>query len=124
MQREIVSAPPLTPTQYAIAQNTNLLVAFGVRIPGGSKLRKSVCNHGLSRVWVNHDWVSEHLKSRSAPGFDEAQLIDHKDGRHATGMVTRTITRFASNSDSGCIHHNTSWKSTNHCFSKPQFGEN
>lgn len=47
-QREIVSAPPLTPIQYPIAQRMNLLVAFGVPIPGGSKLRKSVCKHRLS----------------------------------------------------------------------------
>lgn len=43
--------------------------------------------------------------------------------RHTTGLETRTIARVASNSDSGCIHHNTSWRLTNHCFSKPQFGE-
>lgn len=124
MQRESVSTPPLTPIKYAIAQNTNHLVAFGIPIPGGSKLRKSVCKHGLPRACVNPDWVSKHLKGRSAPGFDEAQSIDHKYGRHATGMETTTIARVASNSDSGCIHHDTSWKLTNHCFYKPQLGEN
>ena len=80
LQRESVSAPPWTPIQYAIAQRTNLFFAFGIPIPGGNKLKKSVCKYGLSRAWVNHDWVSKHLKSRSAPGFDEAQSIDHKDG--------------------------------------------
>lgn len=80
LQRKSVSAPPLTPIQYAIAQRTNLLVAFGVPLPGGSKLRKSVCKHGLSRAWINRDRVSKYLKSRSATGFDGAQSIDHKDG--------------------------------------------
>lgn len=116
---------PLTPIQYAIVQRTNLLVAFGILIPGGSKLRKSVCKHGLSRLEPGKPWLGIQISQKPICVWFWRSPVDRPQRwwRHATGMENRTIARVASNSDSGCTHHNISWKLTNHCGSKPQFGE-
>lgn len=124
LQRKSVSAPPLTPNSicYCLQDESFVVVWYS------HSWRQQVEKVGL-QIWairrLGKPWLGIQTFQKPICAWFWRGQVDRPQRwwRHATGLETRTIARVARNSGSGCIHHNTSWKLTNHCLSKPQFGE-